>query len=143
MSDSTLVTTLAARLRGNPEDHEAYLALKALYFRQGEYGSLANLIAGWAAWVSDDRAASDAYAEVGTLLAQHLGDPVQAEGCYLEALRRDPLNAIASDALEALWSASGDHGKHIDFLQQRIQTLSQLGVPSSTLAEMDWKMSFT
>ena len=37
---------LAARLRGNPEDHEAYLALKALYARNGEYGSLANLIAG-------------------------------------------------------------------------------------------------
>ena len=55
---------LAARLRSNPADQEAYEALKALYRNPRRPGSLVNLIAGWAGWVPDDRAASSAYIEV-------------------------------------------------------------------------------
>src|SRR5690349_1807181 len=125
---------LAARLRANPEDHDAYLALKALYWSQNDYGSLANLIAGWAAWVPDDRAASEAYAELGQLLAQQLQDPAQAENCYLEALRRDVTNVQAADGLEALLEAAGDHGKQIEFLQQRLQLLARAEVSPKELA---------
>src|SRR5262245_30544074 len=125
---------LAARLRGNPADHEAYLALKSLYWNQGDYGSLANLIVGWAGWVSDDRIASTAFAEVAELLAAQLGDSARAESYYVEALRRDPLNGAASDSLQSLWEQLGEHTKLAEFLQQQVQGLARLGAPPAHLA---------
>jgi len=102
------VEALAERLRSNPADREAYQSLRALYRSHGDYGSLANLVAGWAAWVGDDHAAAAAYVEVGDVLAQQLGDAAQAEGFYLEALRRDPLCVAGFDALDALLENQGD-----------------------------------
>jgi tetratricopeptide (TPR) repeat protein len=131
---------LAARLRANPADHEAYQALKTLYFHQGDFGSLANLIAGWAGWVPDDHSASRAYVEVADVLVQHLGDHAQAESCYLEALRRDPLNAAASESLQALWEAAGEHAKIAELLQHELETLPQHGAPSSQLALTRYRM---
>lgn len=125
---------LSARLRANPADHEAYLALKTLYFHQGDYGSLANLIAGWAGWVQDDRAASRAYVEVADLMARQLGDGAQAESYYAEALRRDPLSVAASEGLQALWDTLGEHGKLVEFLQQRLQVLAEHGAPAPEIA---------
>src|SRR6188474_994125 len=98
---------LAARLRENPEDFQAYEALKALYRRSGDIASLANLIAGWAGWVADETASSEAFREVGDLLAGPLADMQRAEEYYLEALRRDPRNLAALDALEAALVAAG------------------------------------
>src|SRR5690349_8955432 len=130
------VDALAGRLRANPADREAYQALKALYRTQQDYGSLANLVAGWAAWVPDDRAAAAAYVEIGDILAQHLGEQSQAEAYYLEALKRDPLNAGASEALQVLWESQGAFVRVADFLQEQLATLAQLGAPARQLAAL-------
>src|SRR5207248_8130972 len=110
---------LAERLRSNPADQDAYATLKRLYRSQGDFASLINLIAGWAGWVADPHASSTAYAEVGDLLAQELGDAERAESFYQEALRRSPMNGRASDALLALWEAQGNQARMAEHLQEQ------------------------
>jgi tetratricopeptide (TPR) repeat protein len=131
---------LAARLRSNPADLEAYESLKALYRSHGDVASLVNLIAGWAGWVPDDAAASAAYLEVADLLAHEVGDPAQAEAYYLEATRRDPLNTAASDAIEALWEAHGQFPKLAEFLQDQVQVLARLGAGPKQLAVRRYRL---
>src|SRR5262249_4160731 len=101
---------------------------------------LANLIAGWAGWVSDDRASAEAYVEVGDVLAQHLGDAGQAESFYLEALRRDALNLTASDALLTLWEGLGAFERLAEFFEPQLQLLAQYGVPGKELALFRYRM---
>jgi tetratricopeptide (TPR) repeat protein len=134
------IEALAARLRTNPADSEAYLALKTLYREQGDHGSLANLIAGWAGWVGDDRAASSAYLEVGDVLAQQLCDLTQAEAFYLEALRRDPLNFGACEALHVLWEGQGEYNKLSDFLHEQLQALGNHGASPKQLAVLRYRL---
>lgn len=120
---------LADRLRANPDDRAAFAALRAHYEQLGDYGSLANLLAGWAGWVSDQRAASDALVEVGDLLASTLQDPARAEEYYLEAAQRDPENLAAIEALQNLWEASQQHVRVVELLQQQLDRLA--AVPNS------------
>ena len=120
---------LAARLRANPGDRAAFAALRAHYEQQGDYASLANLLAGWAGWVTDDRAASDAMVEVADLLASTLQDPARAEEYYIEAARRDAENLAAVEALQALWEASQQHARVLELLQQQLDRLA--AVPNS------------
>jgi tetratricopeptide (TPR) repeat protein len=131
---------LAARLRSNPADYEAYEALKAFYRSHGDMASLVNLIAGWAGWVPDDRAASRAYMEVADVLSQQLGDLAQAETFYVEALRRDPLNVAASEAAQSLWESQGQHSRLAEYLQEHVQTLSRLGAPVKQLAVLRYRL---
>ena len=63
---------------------------------------------------------------VGDLLTHQLSDPEQAESFYREALRRDPLNFEASEALQALLEGGEDFQRLTDFLQQHVQTLTQM-----------------
>ncbi len=134
------VEALVARLRNNPADREAYEILKGLYWQQGDYASLANLIAGWAGWVSDDRAASSAYLEVADLLAHKLADPAQAERFYQEALRRDPINLAACDALCSLWEGQNQHERLAAFLQDQLQLLAEHGAAPKQLAVLRYRL---
>jgi tetratricopeptide (TPR) repeat protein len=131
---------LAARLRANPADLEAYEALKSLYRSQGDLASFVNLVAGWAGWVSDDRAASRAYVEVADVLGQQLGEVAQAETFYFEALRRDPLSVAASDALQSLWESQNDFAKLAEFLQEQVQALARVGAPQRQLAVLRYRL---
>ncbi|MDH5675174.1 MAG: hypothetical protein OEZ06_23815 [Myxococcales bacterium] len=131
---------LAARLRDNPADADAYERLKAAYRQRGDHASLANLLSGWASWTPDAEGASRALAEVGDLLSQHLGDLEQAEAHYLEALRRYPYNTDASEALQTLWERQGDYHKLTNFLQEQLQSLTDLGVAASELAALRYRL---
>ena len=51
---------LIARLRRNPDDHEAFRALGDLYRQVGDFASLANLLEGWAGRSQDARRAAQA-----------------------------------------------------------------------------------
>ena len=131
---------LAARLRENPADQQAYESLKEIYRSRGDHASLVNLIAGWAGWSPDDGAASRAYLEVGDLLYHELRDAPQAEAFYRESLARDGTNLDASEALQALLEAGEDWQKLTDFLQEQVQTLPALGAPPSDLAVLRYRL---
>jgi tetratricopeptide (TPR) repeat protein len=61
---------LANRLEANPNDVQAYEALKAHYLRTQDLASLTNLIAGWAGYQSDPEKASRGYFEASRVVAQ-------------------------------------------------------------------------
>ncbi|MFI5309216.1 MAG: tetratricopeptide repeat protein, partial [Polyangiales bacterium] len=134
------VEALAARLRSNPADREAFQSLKALYRQRGDFASLANLIAGWAGWVPDDRAAAAAYVEVGDLLGSELRDSTQAQTFYLEALRRDPTNLGACDALHGLWEADRQFQKLAELLHNQIDLHSRQGTAPKQLAVLRYRL---
>jgi tetratricopeptide (TPR) repeat protein len=134
------VQALTARLRSNPADSEAFQHLKALYRQGSDFASLANLIAGWAGWVSDDRAAASAYVEVGDLLASEMQDTAQAETFYQEALRRDPANLAACDALHGIWEARGEFGRLAELLQEQIELHAQQATAPKQLAVLRYRL---
>lgn len=134
------VDALSERLRNHPGDLRAYEQLKTLYRRQGDFGSLVNLIAGWAGWTPDARAASRGYQEVAEVLEQQLADPEQAQRFYQEAIARDPLNIDASEALQALWERAGDYHALTEFLQEHLQTLQHAGAESRQLAILRYRL---
>src|SRR5262245_54193535 len=134
------VEALTARLRANPADWDAYQALKTTYQRLGDYGSLANLIAGWAGWVADPRLASEAYLEVGDVLAVRLGDLGQAESYYLQALQHDALNLGALEQLQALLEGQAQYAKVQGLLEQHAHALAQLGAPTKHIAVLHYRL---
>ncbi len=114
---------LARRLAAAPNDAQAYRALHDHYRGVGDYASLANLVAGFASYTSDEREASRAYQEVAELFEQHLGDTKRAEGFYRKALKRLPTNIDASEGLQALLERGGRLRELTDLIAGQLDTL--------------------
>lgn len=132
---------LTARLRSNPADHEAYRGLQSYYAARGDLGAVVNLVSERAPALGDGRTVSAAYVEAGDLLVQR-GDPHgQAEALYHEALRRDPLNVAALEALLALWRAQERDEDAAEFLRREVRRLPQLGASPKQVAFVRYRLA--
>ena len=90
---------LIARLRRNPQDSEAFAALRAHYQRVGDYASLANLLEGWAGQARDAVAGAHALHEAGELVLGALADRERAIKKKVGDMRFRPrlINGMAVD----------------------------------------------
>ncbi len=118
---------LRARLRANPNDHEAFQALRAHYQRRSDYASLANLLEGWANRSPDPRASSQAFFEAAELVGHYLGDSARSISLYERALERNPRHTQASERLLAAVEATGDTMRLLELLQRRSASLARAG----------------
>jgi tetratricopeptide (TPR) repeat protein len=132
---------LAARLRSNPADDEAYQGLKAHYHAQGDLDSLVALITDWAQWVPDARAAGVAYVEAGDLLLARASDQERAEAFYVEALERDPFNFAAIEGVLALARAQHRNEEAAEFLNAQLAKLASLGATAKQLAFLRYRLA--
>ncbi len=116
---------LIARLRRNPDDSEAFAALRAHYHRMGDYASLANLLEGWAARAADGSAAAAAFFEAGDLVRSYLHDRGRAMSLYERAIDRNALHMDASMRLQDMAEELGDHRRLLDLLERRADALAK------------------
>ncbi|MCS6798235.1 MAG: hypothetical protein NZ898_06860 [Myxococcota bacterium] len=122
-----LAEQLIARLRRDPDDAEAFAALRAHYHRLGDYASLANLLEGWAARSPDVTAAGRAFYEAAELVLGALGDRPRALLLYQRAIERDPLHEEAVARLRQLFEESGDVRRVVELLERRADALAAAG----------------
>jgi tetratricopeptide (TPR) repeat protein len=93
---------LIARLRRNPDDYPAFVALRTHYHQLGDWPSLVNLLEGWAGRAPDARAAAQAFFEAADLALGGLGDRARGTSLYERALERNPAHFDAYARLEAV-----------------------------------------
>lgn len=125
---------LIARLRRNPEDAEAFGALRAHYQRIGDYASLANLLEGWAGRARDPSAAAQALFEAGELVLGVLADRERAIRMYERALATEPRHQDAFLRLRALFEDAEDARRLADLLERQGAALSKLGADARDVA---------
>jgi tetratricopeptide (TPR) repeat protein len=126
---------LIARLRRNPDDYGAFVALRAHYHQQGDWPSLVNLLEGWATRATDPRAASQAFYEAADLAVGALGDHARGVALYERTLERNPAHAEAYLRLEAIARESGDLQQLAGVLERRAEAMVQGGAdPRATAA---------
>ena len=108
---------LIARLRRNPDDYAAFVALRAHYHQQGDWASLVNLLEGWATRARDPRAAAQAFYEAADLALGALGDQPRGVSLYERTIERSPGHAEAYMRLEALAEETGDTRRLAELLE--------------------------
>ena len=124
---------LIAKLRRDPADTDAYLALKAVYGRAGQYASLVNLIEGWAKREVAS-AACDAFTEAGDVVLDHLQDGGRAISFYRRALQHDSASARAWLGLERAYEGRGEYRRLYEVLEQRAAVSAESGQPAAERA---------
>ena len=118
---------LIARLRRNPDDYAAFVALRAHYHQQGDWASLVNLLEGWATRAADPRAAAQAFYEAADLALGALGDQPRGMSLYERTIERSPGHPEAYMRLEALAEESGDARRLAELLERRADSMLQAG----------------
>jgi tetratricopeptide (TPR) repeat protein len=116
---------LIVRLQRNPEDGDAYAALRAHYRDRRDYASLANLLDGWAERAGDRQAAAQAFFEAGEIVRSYLGDRGRAITLYQRSLTRDPVYLESSRRLQGIFEEVGDTRRLLEVLEQRAEALSR------------------
>ncbi len=132
--------SLVARLKRNPDDAEAYSALRAHYHRLGDYASLANLLEGWAARASDVSAAASAYFEAAELCEGYLDDRVRAISLLERSLEKNPMYLDSSVRLEEVFEATGDQRRLLDVLERRAKAFVDAGADPRHAAAIHQQM---
>jgi hypothetical protein len=119
------VEQLKTKLHADPDDTQAYEALKDILAQQGDFASLAELLEGRASrlFVSDRPGASVAYQEAAELALQGAANFVRVKDLYQKALRLNPLNQPATEGLQWLLENHGQHQALVEFLQNHIAIL--------------------
>jgi tetratricopeptide (TPR) repeat protein len=112
---------LIARLRRNPDDYPAFVALRAHYHQLGDWPSLVNLLEGWASRAPDARAAAQAFFEAADLALGALGDRARGTSLYERALERNPAHLDAYARLEAVAEEFGDLRRVAEVLERRAE----------------------
>lgn len=125
---------LVARLRRNPDDADAFAALRAHYQRIGDYASLANLLEGWAGRAPDPNAAAHALYEAGELVLGALADRERAVRVYERALSLAPRHQDAFLRLRGLFEDAGEMRRLADLLERQGQALQQAGADPRDVA---------
>src|SRR5678815_5433738 len=118
---------LVARLRRNPDDQQAFAALRQLYHQQGDWASLANLLAGWAGQQRDPRQAAWALYEAGDLVLGALRDRMRASTLYERALERMPDLLEPAVRLEAMAEEDGDVRRLAGLIERRAEATAASG----------------
>jgi tetratricopeptide (TPR) repeat protein len=126
---------LIARLRRNPDDFEAFAALRAHYHHQADYASLANLLEGWAARSTDPISAADAYLEAADLCRDRLSDRGRAMSLYERALERHPMHMNASVRLQEIFEQMGDNRRLLEILERRAEALEDAKADPQHIAQ--------
>lgn len=116
---------LIARLQRNPDDGDAYAALRAHYRDRRDYASLANLLDGWAERAGDRQAAAQAFFEAGEIVRSYLGDRGRAITLYQRSLTRDPVYLDSSRRLQGMFEEVGDTRRLLEVLEQRVDALAR------------------
>lgn len=115
---------LVTRLRQDPRDEVAYDGLKAHYFEQGDFASLANLLAGWAEQnEAVGEVASQSYVEAARAVLQGGGEAERARALYERALRLQPLHTEAAHELLAVLEQAGDPQALFEMLERYAHAL--------------------
>ena len=130
---------LIARLRANPDDLDAFHALKAHYQRVGDAPSLINLLEGWAKRSPDGPASATALHEAAELALESVGDAGRAQTLLEKALERDPMHADAARRLADMLEQAGDTRRLLEHLQRRAATLARSG-DALQLAEVEHRL---
>lgn len=125
---------LIARLRRNPNDSEAFGALRAHYQRIGDYASLANLLEGWAGRSRDPGAAAHAMYEAGELVLGALADRERAIRMYQRALALDARHQDSFLRLRALFEDSGETRRLAELLEKQGAALASAGADPRDVA---------
>ncbi|MCC6877221.1 MAG: hypothetical protein IT378_23145, partial [Sandaracinaceae bacterium] len=118
---------LIARLRRNPNDADAFHALRGHYQRIGDYASLANLLEGWAGRATDPAAAAAAFFEAGELVLGALNDRERAIRIYERGLATDPRHTDTFGRLRGLFEEAGETRRQADLLEHHAEALSRAG----------------
>ena len=118
---------LIARLRRNPNDADAFHALRGHYQRIGDYASLANLLEGWAGRATDPAAAAAAFFEAGELVLGALNDRERAIRIYERGLTTDPRHTDTFGRLRGLFEEAGETRRQADLLEHHAEALSRAG----------------
>ena len=125
---------LIARLRRNPEDSEAFAALRAHYQRVGDYASLANLLEGWAGRTRDTAAGAQAMFEAGELVLGALADRERAVRMYERALSIDARHQDAFLRLRGMFEDAGETRRQAELLERHAGRLSKAGADPRDVA---------
>ncbi len=115
---------LIARLRRNPEDSQAFAALRAHYQRIGDWASMVNLLEGWAARSPDPSASSGAFYEAAEIAFRYMNATGRSASLLERALERNPLYMDASVRLADLYQTTGDDRRLLDVLERRAAALT-------------------
>lgn len=119
---------LVARLRRNPDDSEAFAALRAHYQRVSDFASLANLLEGWAGRAKDPRAGARALYDAGELVLGALADRDRAIRMYEQALATDPKQQDSFLRLRSLFEEAGDTRRLAQLIERHAIALRKAGV---------------
>src|SRR5688500_3042863 len=116
---------LIARLRRNPDDSDAFAALRAHYQRSADYASLANLLEGWAGRARDKGAGAHALYEAGELVLGALADRERAIKIYERALTIEPRHQDAFLRLRGLFEDAGEMRRLAELLERQAAALTK------------------
>lgn len=125
---------LIARLQRNPDDAEAFAALRAHYVRIGDYPALANLLEGWAGRAREPAACAHALYEAAELVLGALSDRERAIHLYERALTTHPLHADAFLRLRSLLDPATQARRLVELLGRRASALEGAGADARELA---------
>lgn len=127
---------LASRLEANPNDVQAYEALKAHYLRTRDLASLTNLIAGWAGYQTDAYKASRGYFEASRVVAQ--AEPAHERRLALlrQAVALDAGYAEALEDLITLLPRIRDEQTLSGFLEEHLQAMEAQGCDATLMASL-------
>jgi tetratricopeptide (TPR) repeat protein len=131
-----LAERLASRLQADPNDAEAYGALKAYYRDTGDLASLTNLIEGWAAFQADPVRAAQGYLEAAQVVGSSGKHPERRRELLQQATQKDIANREAVFELIALMSEQGDAHTLAEFLDQHLRAMEEQPHDRSLMAAL-------
>lgn len=121
----SLAERLAGRLQADPNDAEAYDALRAHYRETGDLASLANLLEGWAAYQTDPLQASQGYLETARVVASSGKHTARQRELLLRATQLNTANREAVLELSALLAQQDDAHALAEFLDKHLRAMEE------------------
>jgi tetratricopeptide (TPR) repeat protein len=130
------VEQLVSRLQADPNDADAYEALKKSYRESGDMASLTNLIEGWAAYQADAVKASRGYFEAAEVVAAVSPQHARRGALLRQAAERDVTFREATTALLQWLSQQGDDHALAEFLDRHLRAMEEKHAPRDLMAHL-------
>jgi tetratricopeptide (TPR) repeat protein len=127
---------LVNRLQSDPNDAEAYEALKSHYREANDAPSLTNLIAGWAAYQRDRHQASRGYFEASQVVATFAPQHQRRVTLLRKAVDRDIEFREAVLELVSLLEKLGDEHALAEFLDHHLRSLEKHNLAYDLAAQL-------
>jgi golgin subfamily B member 1 len=131
---------LIGRLREDPNDLEAYSALRNIFSQQNDFRSLSQLIENWALNARDKEESSRAFFESAEIVLHKLNDLDRTENLLRQAIHENPLNSDACELLISLLEGRMDFEKIVDFLDNLINVLKSINAYRSYVALLYFRL---